>query len=69
MKETTRSGIDYLSAVTELLQRQRQEHPTHGIYQSPELQFWWARPRVTDELDQLFWFDDEARPVCGGCAQ
>ena len=63
MRETTRSGIDYLQTVTELLQRQRQAHPTYGIYQAAELQFWWARPRATDDLDQLFWFDEEGRPV------
>ena len=63
MREATRSGVDYLHTVTELLQRQRQAHPTYGIYQAAELQFWWARPRVTDDLDQLFWFDDDGRPV------
>lgn len=63
MRESTRAGIDYLQAVTELLQRQRQAHRTYGIYQAAELQFWWARPRSTDDLDQLFWFDDDDRPV------
>ncbi len=63
MREETRSGISYLQAVTELLQRQRQAHPTYGIYQAAELQFWWGRPRVTDDLDQLFWFDDDGQPV------
>lgn len=63
MREETRSGINYLHAVTDLLQRQRQAHPTYGIYQAAELQFWWGRPRVTDDLDQLFWFDDDGRPV------
>ena len=62
MREETRSGIGYLETVTELLQRQRQAHPTFGLYQAAELQFWWARPRPTDALDQLFWFDDD-RPV------
>lgn len=63
MREETRSGINYLHTVTELLQRQRLAHRTHGIYQAAELQFWWGRPRVTDDLDQLFWFDNDGRPV------
>lgn len=66
MREETRSGMNYLHAVTELLQRQRQAHPTYGIYQAAELQFWWGRPRATDDLDQLFWFDDDGGPVAAG---
>jgi hypothetical protein len=55
-------GLDYVDAVTTLLQRVRNAHPTHGSYQAAELQWWWSVPRSTDDFDQLFWFDDLGRP-------
>ena len=63
LREEHRVGIDYLQTVTELLQRVRTAHPTDGLYQAAELQWWWRVPRSTDVLPQLFWFDDEGRPA------
>ncbi len=58
-----RVGLDYLEAVTVLLQRIRGAHPTAGLYEAADLQWWWSqRPRSTDNLPQLFWFDDLGRP-------
>ena len=62
MREEFRSGLGYLEALTALLQRIRNSHPTAGMYQPAEVQFWWGRPRSTDAVDQLFWFDDDGRP-------
>ena len=62
MQEEHREGLDYLQAVTALLQRIRNAHPTHGSYEAAEIQFWWSIPRSTDSLGQLFWFDDLGRP-------
>ncbi len=62
MREEHRVGIQYLEAVTALLQRVRSAHPTHGSYEAAEIQFWWSIPRSTDRLGQLFWFDDLGRP-------
>ncbi len=63
MREEYRVGIDYLVAVTALLQRVRSAHPTQGLYDAAELQWWWSIPRSTDNLPQLFWFDDLDRPA------
>ncbi|MEM9133771.1 MAG: GNAT family N-acetyltransferase [Actinomycetota bacterium] len=60
--EEFRQGLDYLEAVTALLQRSRLSHPTEGSFEAAEIQWWWSRRRPTDELPQLFWFDDEGRP-------
>ncbi len=60
--EAVRSGLGYLGAVTELLQRIRSGHPTAGLYEAADLQWWWRTVRRTDELPQLFWFDDDGRP-------
>ncbi len=61
-REEHRVGVDYLAAVTELLQRVRRAHPTKGLYEAADLQWWWRTPRSTDDLAQLFWFDDLGRP-------
>ncbi len=63
MREVLRSGLDYLETMTTLLQRMRNSHPTKGLYEAAEIQFWWARPRSTDDLPQLFWLDDNDLPV------
>ena len=51
-------GLDYLEAVTLLLQRVRAAHPAKGLYEAADLQWWWRTPRPTDTVGQLFWFDD-----------
>ncbi len=61
--EERRVGLDYLDAVTTLLQRIRAAHPTAGLYESADLQWWWADAApTTDNLSQLFWFDHLDRP-------
>jgi GNAT superfamily N-acetyltransferase len=62
-QEKHRIGLDYLHDVTLLLQRIRAAHPTAGLYEAADLQWWWAqRTRPTNELPQLFWFDELGRP-------
>jgi GNAT superfamily N-acetyltransferase len=62
MREEQLVGLQYLDAVTTLLQRVRRAHPTKGTYEAADLQWWWRVPRLTDELGQLFWFDQLGRP-------
>jgi len=63
VREEHRVGLDYLEDVTVLLQRIRGAHPTAGLYEAADMQWWWAqRPRPTDNLPQLFWFDHLGRP-------
>jgi ribosomal protein S18 acetylase RimI-like enzyme len=63
MREQHVSGLDYLGTVTSLLQRIRNAHPTAGLYQAAEVQWWWRSPRPTDDLPQLFWFDGDEQPA------
>ncbi|CAN5845803.1 hypothetical protein BH23ACT5_BH23ACT5_19430 [soil metagenome] len=63
MREQHLVGLDYVKDVTALLQRIRIAHPTAGLYQAAELQWWWRDPRSTDEIPQLFWFDEHGRPA------
>jgi RimJ/RimL family protein N-acetyltransferase len=61
-REGHRTGLDALAAVTELLQRRRSRHPTAGLFEAADLQWWWGqRARVSDDHPQLFWFDDDGR--------
>jgi RimJ/RimL family protein N-acetyltransferase len=62
-REEHRVGLHYLEDATVLLQRIRGAHPTAGLYEAADLQWWWSqRPRSTDDLPQLFWFDHLGRP-------
>ena len=62
MREQYRVGVHYLEAATALLQRVRSAHPTKGLYEAADLQWWWRTPRSTDNFPQLFWFDHLGRP-------
>jgi len=62
LREGRRVGLDYLADATALLQRIRSAHPTAGLYEAADLQWWWRTPRSTDSHSQLFWFDHLGRP-------
>ena len=62
MREEQLVGLRYLQAVTTLLQRVRSTHPTKGLFEAADFQWWWRTPRSTDDLPQLFWFDEFDRP-------
>lgn len=62
MQEEHRVGVHYLEAAMTLLHRVRSAHPTKGLYEAADLQWWWRVPRSTDNLRQLFWFDHLGRP-------
>jgi hypothetical protein len=62
MKTTMASGPEYLGLVTTLAQRVRLEHPTAGLWEGADLQWWWRRDRPSDHLGQLFWIDDTGGP-------
>lgn len=57
------SGSDYLELVTSLLQRARLEHPTQGLWEAADFQWWWRRGRSSDSIQQIFWVDEMDRPV------
>ena len=62
MREEQLVGLRYLQAVTTLLQRVRSTHPTKGLFEAADLQWWWRSPRSTDDLPQLFWFNEFDHP-------
>jgi len=62
--EVRASGHEYLALATELLQRARLVDAEAGIWEAADLQWWWRTPRRSEEIDNLFWIDDEG-PVAG----
>jgi GNAT superfamily N-acetyltransferase len=59
VRELRASGLESLELTTELLQRVRLAHPTAGIWESADLQWWWRTPRRSDTVEQSFWADDD----------
>jgi ribosomal protein S18 acetylase RimI-like enzyme len=60
--EVRASGPEYLALATDLLHRVRLADADAGLWEAADLQWWWRKPRTSDEVDQLFWIDD-AGPV------
>ena len=55
-------GLERLNATSTVLQRARLADPLVGMWEAADVQWWWRRPRVTDELALPVWFD-EVGPV------
>lgn len=62
--ERTACGLEAVRLATEVLQRGRLSHPTKGLWDSGDVQWWWRQPRASDSIDQPFWFDADG-PVAG----
>lgn len=60
------TGLEALEALTTLLQGIRVAHPTAGLLEAADLQWWWRRPRPSDAQPQLIWFAGDGRPIAAG---
>jgi len=49
---------------THLLQRARRADPQAGLWEAADVQWWWRTPRRSDDVEKLFWIDDDG-PVAG----
>ncbi len=63
MRQELLTGLERLTAVTALLQRIRLIQPRGGVWEAADLQWWWRRPRLSDEVALPVWFDDADRPI------
>jgi len=63
MRWQTASGIDHLKLVTRLSQRIRSEHPTAGVWEAADFQWWWRVERESDAHDQQFLTDADGDPI------
>jgi GNAT superfamily N-acetyltransferase len=59
-------GLERLNATTTILQRARLEDPISGMWEAADVQWWWRRPRVTDELSLPVWFDEDGPVAAAG---
>jgi len=51
-------GLERLHATSTVLQRARLADSLGGMWEAADVQWWWRRPRVTDELALPVWFDE-----------
>lgn len=63
MRQELLAGLERLTAVSALLHRIRQEDPRAGVWEAADLQWWWRRPRASDDILTPVWFDDADQPV------
>ncbi|MBD0338505.1 MAG: GNAT family N-acetyltransferase [Thermoleophilia bacterium] len=59
MREVRAAGLEALALATQLLRRARLADPEAGLWEAADLQWWWRSPRRSDELEQVFWLDEE----------
>src|SRR3954467_13902137 len=59
-------GLERLNATTAVLQRGRLADPLAGMWEAADVQWWWRRPRPTDELALPVWFDDVGPVAAAG---
>lgn len=59
-------GLERLDATTAVLQRARQADPIGGMWEAADVQWWWRRRRVTDELALPVWFDESGPVAAAG---
>ncbi|CAN5607244.1 hypothetical protein BH11ACT8_BH11ACT8_06950 [soil metagenome] len=64
MREVRASGLDGVTLATSMLQRARLADPLAGMWEAADVQWWWRRPQASDQVEQLFWLDDDG-PVAG----
>src|SRR5664280_2074562 len=60
------SGRARLNATTVVLQRARLANPLGGMWEAADVQWWWGRPRDTDELLLPVWFDEVGPTAAAG---
>jgi GNAT superfamily N-acetyltransferase len=59
-------GIGRMNATTTVLQRARLADSLGGMWEASDVQWWWRRPRATDELALPVWFDDVGPVAASG---
>lgn len=58
VRTVTASGLAAVELTTTLLQRVRSTDPRAGMWEAADIQWWWRKPRRSDEVEQVFWVDE-----------
>jgi GNAT superfamily N-acetyltransferase len=64
VREIGAAGLEAQLLATQLLQRARRADPHAGLWEAADVQWWWRKPRLSDEVEKVFWVDDDG-PVAG----
>lgn len=64
VRKVRAAGLEAVMLATALLQRARRADPLAGLWEAADVQWWWRKPRRSDEVEKLFWIDDEG-PIAG----
>ena len=64
VRQVRAAGLEALMLATHLLQRARRADPQAGLWEAADVQWWWRTPRRSDDVEKLFWIDDDG-PVAG----
>ncbi|WP_165962807.1 GNAT family N-acetyltransferase [Occultella glacieicola] len=64
VRELRATGQRAQELATCLLQRARRADPTAGLWEAADVQWWWRSPRSSDDVERVFWFDDDG-PLAG----
>ena len=59
LEEVRVTGFAYVDLATKLLQRARLADAPAALWEAADAQWWWRKPRRSDEIEQLFWTDDD----------
>ena len=59
LKEVRATGLDGVRLATSVLQRARRADPLAGMWEAADVQWWWRKPQRSDEVEQLFWADED----------
>ncbi len=62
-RQVTAPGRYGLALATRLLQRARLADPTAGLWEAADVNWWWRRPRPSDDVGHLVWLDADGDPV------
>jgi len=63
MRREMLTGLERLTAVTALLHRIRLREPRAGVWEAADLQWWWRRPRASDDVATPVWFDNADQAI------
>ena len=64
LREVRATGFEAMMLATALLQRARLADPRAGLWEAADVQWWWRSPRLSDDIEKLFWVDHQG-PVAG----
>ncbi len=64
VREVEASGLEAQRLATQLLHRVRRADPLAGVWEAADIQWWWRKPRPSDQVDKTFWMGDDG-PVAG----